>query len=67
MNQTPTIVADGSHFGCDVDDDATVLLDLLCRLLTKTATTFLQQGGKVFRHKQRTHGVGSQRGYDALK
>lgn len=43
----PTIVADGSNFGRDVDDDATVLLGLLCRLLTETTPAFLQEGGKV--------------------
>lgn len=66
-NQTPTVVTDGPHFGRDVDDDATVLLCLLCRLPTKAAATFLQEGGKVFCHNQRTHCVGGQRGYDALK
>lgn len=45
-----TIVADGAHFGCDVNDDATVLLGFFCGLLPKATTAFLQEGSKVFCH-----------------
>lgn len=64
---TPTIVADGSHFGSDVDDDPAVLLGFLRRLLTKTTSTFLKEGSKVLGHDQRTHCVGRQGGNNSLK
>lgn len=61
-----TIVPDGSHFGCDVDNDAAVLFCSLCRLLTETTSTFLKERSKVLGHDQRAHCVGCQRGNKAL-
>lgn len=65
-NTIPTVVADGSNFGGDVDDNAAVLLGFLCGLLTETTSTLLQEGGKVLGHDQRAHCVGRQGGNDAL-
>lgn len=63
----PTIVTNRSHFGSDIDDDATMLLGFLCGLLTETTSTLLKERGKILCHNQWTHCVGCQGGNDALK
>lgn len=67
MSVVDTIVSNGAYFGCNVDYDAAVLLCFLWRLLTKTTSALLQEGGEIFGHDQGTHCVGCQSGNDPLK
>lgn len=44
-----------------------MLLCFLRGLLTETATTLLEEGGKILGHNQGAHRVGGQGGNDTLK
>ena len=67
MSLYHTIITYGADFGCDVNNDATVVLGFLWRLKTKPSSSSQEKGGKVLGHHQWTHCVCGQSGNYALR